>query len=281
MSDTQSRPEYQTGTLPKTSGGVRPLRRTRRADGSLYTREASVESQIRSLLSLSERVRRDTLTDPRQRTADWNDPKRLREETIVYFIRDCCLRGDADTAWQLAETLMDRVLLHIQRRLAHWRLSPEDAEDCARDLFSDMAEALFDTDVAQEFWEVRFWVCLDRKLYNLIEKRQRTEDAEIRPSDQTADEGDDRDSDRLLSQLVDPSARPEEMAEFAEARRLLTDTEWDAIYLVYYLGLPEESEDPDRETAARTMGVTGRSIRNYLKRAKTKLMEWHNGPRLV
>lgn len=278
MSDTQSQPTThpENGAIPK-SGTVRPLRRTRRADGSLYTREAGVESQIRSLLLLSERARRDRLTDKRQRTVEWSDESRLREETLVYFIRDCCLRGDADTAWNLVETLMERVTLHIQRRLAHWRLTTEDAEDCARDLFGEMAEALFDTETAQEFWEVRFWVCLDRKLYNLIDKRQRVEDSEMRPGDQETDAEGDKDADRLLLQLADPSARPEEMAEFADARAVLADNEWMAIYLVYYLGLPEESDDPNRETAARTMGVTGRSVRNYLKRAKHKLMEWNNG----
>jgi predicted DNA-binding protein (UPF0251 family) len=278
MSDTQSQTATQPANAPATrNGAARPLRRTRRADGSHYTREAGVESQIRSLLLLSERARRERLTDRAQRTADWNDGTRLREETLVYFVREYCLRGDADAAWTLVETLMERVTLHIQRRLAHWRLTTEDAEDCARDLFGEMAEALFDTGITQEFWEVRFWVCLDRKLYNLIDRRQRVEDSEVRPGDQEADAEGERDADRLLSQLADPSARPEELAEFSAARAVLADNEWMALYLVYYLGLPEESDDPDRETAARTMGVTGRSVRNYLKRAKHKLKEWNDG----
>ena len=43
----------------------------------------------------------------------------------------------------------------------------------------------------------------------------------------------------------------------------------------YIEGLPEESEDPKRQTIAKILGVTGRSVRNYLRRAEQKLREWN------
>ena len=46
------------------------------------------------------------------------------------------------------------------------------------------------------------------------------------------------------------------------------------MYLCRVEGLPEESEDPERVTAAKILGVTGRSVRNYLRRAEAKLREW-------
>ncbi|GAB4452181.1 MAG: hypothetical protein OHK0029_02730 [Armatimonadaceae bacterium] len=257
---------------------IRPLTRTRRDNAQVYTREAPVEAQIRSLSELSERQRKERLLNPAQRSLAWESEDRLREETLVYFIREFFRYEDPDTAWYLVETLIERVAAHVQRKLARWRLTPEDADDCVRDLYAYLCEALLDTSASAEFWEVRFWVCLDRRLWNLVEKRQHTADAELSPGDQEADSSDDKDADRLIAQLVDTNPRPDEVVEWAEARSLLSENEWMALYLVYALGMPEESEDPNRETAAKLMGVTGRSIRNYLKKAKQKLATWqHEG----
>ncbi len=277
MSESNNEPKITAGTGDRNPWPVRPLTRTRRDNGLLYTREKEVEAQVRMLSQLPGRLRRERLLDLRQRTIAWEDDGRLREETLVYFIRECALRGEPDTAWHLIETLVERVSAHVQRRLARWRLTPDDAEDCTRDLFASLCEALFDTSTTAEFWEVRFWVCLDRRLWNLIEKRQHAADTELNPGDQESDPDNEKDADRLIAQLVDSGPKPEELAEWSEAREILNDNEWMAVYLVYHLGIPEESEDPNRQTAAKIMGVTGRSVRNYLKRAKTKLMEWYRG----
>jgi len=50
-----------------------------------------------------------------------------------------------------------------------------------------------------------------------------------------------------------------------------------AVYLKYIEGLPEESDDPTRQTIAKILGVTGRSVRNYLRKAERKLQEWTYG----
>jgi len=254
---------------------VRPLTRTRRDNGLPYIRETDVETQVRALSNLSARERRERLLATAQA---WNDAGRLREETLVYFVREFAVRGDESMAWRIAEVLVDRTAAHVQRKLARWRLTPEDADDCTRDLFTALCEAVFDQSAAAEFWEVRFWVCLDRRLWNLIEKRQAVADSEIRPSDQTADDGEgEQDVDRLFARIADTGATPEMMAERTEALSLLTENERRAVYLCYIEGLPEESEDPERPSAARMLGVTGRSIRNYLRRAKEKLMAWEQG----
>jgi DNA-directed RNA polymerase specialized sigma24 family protein len=225
------------------------------------------------------RLRKEKLTNPAQRSIAWESRERLREETLVYFVREFSRYGDTETSWYLIETLIERVAAHIQRKLSRWRLTPEDADDCVRDLYATLCEALLDTSPTAEFWEVRFWVCLDRRLYNIIEKRQLTADAELSPGDQEITEDEEKDADRLIAQLVDTGAKPDELAEWSEARSLLSENEWMALYLVYLIGLPEESEDSGKQTASKVMGVTGRSIRNYLKRAKQKLIAWHLGAR--
>jgi hypothetical protein len=48
--------------------------------------------------------------------------------------------------------------------------------------------------------------------------------------------------------------------------------EAEALLLVHYRGLKEESQDPNEDTAAKRCGVTGRTIRNRLARARAKLL---------
>jgi len=230
--------------------------------------------QVRVLLALRERARETRLFD----SYAGDDPARPREETLVYFVRDYTLRGDADTAWRLTELLVERISGHVQRKLARWRLPAEQQDDCMRDLVAALCEAVFDQGPSAEFWEVRFWVCLDRRLWSLVERRQQVLDSEIRPGD---DEGDAEDSasgsDGIFARIADSGPDPEALAEYKEAIALLAENERLAVYLRYIEGLPEESEDPDRESVAKILGVTGRSVRNYLRRAEAKLRSWHEG----
>lgn len=54
----------------------------------------------------------------------------------------------------------------------------------------------------------------------------------------------------------------------------LPEDERKAVILCGVLGLKEESEDPTIVTAATLCGVTGRTIRNRLKRAAAKLSDF-------
>lgn len=249
---------------------LRPLTRTRKDDAAVYTREPMVEAQIRHLSALTERARRERLFILDRAHADF-----VREEALTYFLREYAARGDEETAWRIAERLVERIAGHVQRKLARWRLPQDDADDCARDLFIVLCEALFDRSATAEFWEVRFWVCLDRRLWNMVEKRQATRDNELRQADrrEDAERTDDASSD-LLARIADTGFSPQEMAERREALEMLTENERLAIYLRHVEGLPEESEDPLRPSVARVLGVTGRSVRNYLRRAEAKLMTW-------
>ena len=136
-----------------------------------------------------------------------------------------------------------------------------------------LSDALFDTESGGEFWEVRFWVCLDRRLWNLVEKRQGALDVQLREAE--APSGIELgEAESLLARLTDPAPGPEALAERNSAMAILTETERLAVFLKYVEGLPEESDDPERVTAAKILGVTGRSVRNYLRRAEEKLIQW-------
>ena len=263
-------------TLLDTKGAwpVRPLTRTRRDNGLLYTREAAVETQVQALSHLPTKQRRERLL---MTGLGWHDTQRLREETLVYFAREFAAYGDEATAWRIVEVLIERTAAHVQRKLSRWRLTPDDTDDCVRDLYAALCDALFDRSVTAEFWEVRFWVCLDRRLWNLVEKRQAVADSEVGPGDLTQTEDNDSGLDALFGRIADTGPSPEALTEYKEALSLLNENERTALYLVYIEGLPEESEDPNRLSAAKVLGVTGRSVRNYLRKAKEKLLVWKRG----
>jgi DNA-directed RNA polymerase specialized sigma24 family protein len=247
---------------------LRPLTRKKK-DGAPYVREAGTERQIRALLALSEPARRARLALRDRSHADF-----VGEEALVYCLRTYQGAGETATAWRLAECLFERVTGHVRRHIERWRLGPDDADDCVRDLFAALLEAVFDDSPAGEFWEVRFWVCLDRRLWNLLEKRQAAADLT-----QTGEAGANNDEagearENPLLRVADPKLGPAARAELGEALALLTENERLAVYLCRVEGWPEESDDPARPSAARVLGVTGRSVRNYLKRAENKLHAW-------
>lgn len=259
---------------------VRPLRRTRKADNTPYTREKDVEAQIGELCQMSPRLRARRLEDAGSGAMAWTDARRLREETLVYFLRESVRGNDEALAGKIAEILVDRVSAHVARKIGAWRLGPGEADDCVRDLFAQMFAQLYDLEPSAEFWEVRFWLCLDRRLYNLLELKQAVRDNEIRAGDQTIGDGADDESgtiDRLIGQLTDTGASPEATAERRELLELLTENERGALYYVFVAGLPEESDDPAKQSAAKMLGVTGRSVRNYLTRAKEKISKYQSG----
>ena len=246
----------------------RPLTRTRKDDGSLYQRERRTDEEIQQLCGARSRVRRERLL-ARQPAGD---AARLREETLAYALRECAARGDDETAWGIAELITERVSGHITRQLAKWRLPQEDADDVTRDLFALLFEALFSREASAEFWEVRFWVCLDRRLWNLVEKRQASLDAQLSEGSEPQES---ESGESSLLRVADGGPSPEALAEYGEALTVLAEHERLAVYLKYIEGLPEESDDPNRQSVAKILGVTGRTVRNYLRRAEQKLREWN------
>ena len=118
---------------------------------------------------------------------------------------------------------------------------------------------------------MRFWVCLDRRLWNLIEKRQTRADS-VQAESGESEDGEEREA--LFSRIADTAPGPETLMQHQGAVARLTDNERMAVYLKFIEGLPEESDDPERVTVSKLLGVTGRSVRNYLRRAEAKLREW-------
>ena len=170
------------GSVPWHS--IRPLTRTRKDSGAAYTRENSVVTQITRLCGMTDSGRRKALAA----TYDGKDSLRPKEETIVYFVREYDRLGDRNAAWELLETLVSRIPGHVGRELAKWRLPESEQNECMESLVVELYEAILSHEPGHEFWEVRFWVCLDRRIHAYAEKLQRVRDREVRPADDSATE---------------------------------------------------------------------------------------------
>ncbi|MBC8137602.1 MAG: sigma-70 family RNA polymerase sigma factor [Fibrella sp.] len=249
---------------------IRPLTRARKDSGEAYTREGSVVAQITRLGGMTNAERQRALTV----IYDGKDPLRPKEETIVYFVREYDRRGDKNAAWRLLETLLSRIPGHVGRELAKWRLPESEQNECMEALVVEMYEAILSHEPRQEFWEVRFWVCLDRRIHAHAEKMQRVRDREVRPADDFgAEEDSAHGAEGIFATLADTHASPEVIALRKDLQARLSETEWQAVFLKYIEKIPEESGDADKVTIAKILGVTGRSVRNYLRRAEKKLLD--------
>jgi hypothetical protein len=165
---------------------IRPLTRARKDSGEAYTREGSVIAQVTRLCGMTDVARRKALTA----TYDGKDPLRPKEETLVYFVREYDRLGDKNAAWELLETLVGRIPGHVGRELAKWRLPESEQNECMESLVVELYEAILSHEPGHEFWEVRFWVCLDRRIHAHAEKLQRVRDREVRPADDFGTEED-------------------------------------------------------------------------------------------
>ena len=248
---------------------LRPLTRARVDSGEPYTREPLVVRQVTHLCAVPDKERRAVLNAPYIP----GDPNRPKEETLVYFVREYDRRGDKNAAWELLETLVARIPGHARRELKKWRLPDAEQDECVETVAHDLYERVLSPDGRDEFWEVRFWVCLDRRIHACAEKLQRVRDREVRPADDVSD-GDDaaHGLQGLFATLADTGASPETLAVRKDLQGRLSPFEWQAVFLKYIEKMPEESSDADRVTIARLLGVTGRTVRNYLRRAEKKLL---------
>lgn len=226
-----------------------------------YVREPQVVADIVALRAQppSEFWRRAAITDFREA-----DCPRL--ESLVYCLREFQRRGESTEAWRIIEVLERRIAGTITRYLARLYLSADQREEITDDLVTTLyAEWLSDAP-AHEFWEVRFQVCLKRKMIDVATRHRRIATAEVslsRPESEAEGLSDP------LEQMPDPTARdPQTAAIVLAALDSLPEPLRSAFYLYH-------AEQWTEESIARHLGVTSRSVRNYLRRAEQRLAEWH------
>jgi len=122
-------------------------------------------------------------------------------------------------------------------------------------------------DPAHEFWEVRFGVCLKRRLIDVITRHRRVAEHEVVLTADEADVG----MDDPIERIPDLAALPPEMAAMA---RLALDSLAEPLRTAFYLYVREGWTE---EKIARALNCTSRTVRNYLSRARDRLAAWRDG----
>jgi DNA-directed RNA polymerase specialized sigma24 family protein len=252
----------------------RPLTKTAR-DGRLYQRDPWIESAITALSALPPSALVERARNSGADTADF-----VPSECLVYFIREAWRRRDKSTTTDLVGVLFTRCERILKRKIPD-RDVPN-GEHVRQNILGDLGLLLAQDNAKLDYYECRF----NRAFKSLYIGHARKEfDAvnELSPGPAEAnDEGtvDDGLIEKLSGALSNADNSDHGLVETGEAifredavraLRALPDNERRAFVLIYGFGYKEESDDPEEVTAATLCGVTGRTIRNRLASAKTKL----------
>ena len=251
---------------------ARPLTKTDQ-QGHLYTRLSSVEAAIDAAMvqDLDTLARRAAVTN--QLCPDF-----LPLECLVHLVREARRRGDEDVMSALLLRLLSRCDTILKKKI------PTDAvgswDDVRAEILGDFA-VLFAEDGSDEKHTLDFYECRFHRAFRnfripyLRKEIARNQNRVFAPADN--EQQPDLADDEFLSGLAEKMREPWPQVDLnlrqaiANALDELPRDQCKAVVLVYYHGLPIESDDPSITTVASVCGVTGRTIRNRISRALATL----------
>jgi RNA polymerase sigma factor (sigma-70 family) len=121
-----------------------------------------------------------------------------------------------------------------------------------------------------DYFEVNFDHGFKTLRINVVRAHRARAAKEIPVEDPAADVMATDDDDALVTE--------EQIALLEDRLEVLTQQERTAIALHYLQGIEIESKEPTKTTVARLMGVSGRTVRTILGRAKQKLLTLEKNP---
>jgi RNA polymerase sigma factor (sigma-70 family) len=223
-----------------------------------YRRRPAVETEIRALPAAGA-----TLVAA-LRTA-------VAPETLVHGIRRLRTAGEAAAADTVMSLLIERISGLVAAVAYSQAVLPEDREDIVQATFIQVWNEITDTRPQFEFWEVHFNHMVRLACADAAERLRQARRHERPFRTATNDDGDTWSEE---STLADPEAI-EGSALVAEALAQLDGPVRRAFYLKMQ-GFKEKSKDTSEPTISTILGVSDRSVRNYLRAAELTLQSWWN-----
>ena len=257
---------------------AKPLTRSTK-DGRPYARPPEVESQLEELLRASAEEQL-----ARARIADKALPKYVKDECLVYLIRESWLADDSARYSDLTAQLLGRCTRSIQRNLRALGVAADDKRDLYGDVIAAMIGAILDEDGAGEFYQVRFRRALRFLILKVYEKyARRQERAQCEDSLNAPSGGDDEGQENGVA-LEERVGWSEDVADdvgqylvLREAIAAIRDPRHrEAFVLHYYDDWPIETKDPLDPSISRHFGVTPRTVSNWLRAAERDLAAWRS-----
>ena len=249
-----------------------PLQKISR-DGVLYQRAADIEAAIDIACGqdIEELIRRTQIRDR-------SVPDYLPSECLVYLIRDARRNGHEDAQNRLLPALLSRCARTLNAKVPDSVIAT--APQLREDILCDFA-VLFAKDGSEEdkhtldFYEARFNFAF--RAFRISRVNSELKRLNRTKALSNPDDPDCPFDDEVLERLSDQERAvgdPVQVVFTKQIRAAIRDLprdERDALVLCRFIRLKEESENPNERTAATVCGVTGRTIRNRLKRALAKL----------
>ena len=252
---------------------VRPLTKRTRM-GALYTRPPEVEAEIVAALREDWGTLRRRLDIKDARSAE-----HVGSECLVHLLRDKHRKGDDRRMGAILQVLLGRCEAILKTTIPE---SEPDAGEMREAVLGKFTELLARGCVGErpeelDFYECRFNRALQTLRFDVVDRERRRLGRRVEVP--RGDDGDglplsEEEGLAFLSEAGGTRPTQEEGAllkEVKEAIEALPPDEREAFVLRRVYGYKAESEDPAETTAAVLCGCTGRTIRNRLSRAETKL----------
>lgn len=246
---------------------VAPLRKTT-ADGQLLKRPAAVQRHIEQVLTLDND---DVLRRAQVRSNE--DADFLLSECLVYLIRLAVREGRRGPIDELTPILLARCERSLRRSVRGF--DDVGDEEAREDILGRLALLLVDPGDGADFFEVRFDLALKRLRIDVCRQVRRRRAPLVAIDGIGEDDNGAPGLDRLTDD-IDPEALPasldaEQAAYLKEALQLLTEQERKALVLHHMVGVPIASKKPGIPTLVEILGVSERTVRNFLRRAERKI----------
>jgi DNA-directed RNA polymerase specialized sigma24 family protein len=267
---------------------IRPLTK-HTTNGDCYTRPANIEAAIAASLALDwpELSRRAAVSD--RHSTDY-----LPSECLVHLIRKAHRDNNATVRDQMLLMLLRRCETTLAKTLRDDRIPNaaylrDEALAQLGELFAE--DGAGDNSDALDYFEVRFNRAFASLRTDLVRSERRTlrrslplpNDAAMAhlPNIVLPDPATQENSlfqklrahPQLSGARLTPASQEDSLflKQLLQAINILPPEEREAVILCCIMGYKEESDDPTKRTAASICGVTGRTIRNRLTRARQKL----------
>lgn len=251
---------------------ARPL--TRVDDNDPLVRPTEIEAQIDAAVQLPLSELRVRLSIADRRNSD-----HLRSETLVHLVRHGRRTGDQNLISSVLPVLLGRCETNLVFKVPDGQLP--DAATIREDILGAFSELFASDGTGDDPDELDFYECKFNRAFRFFridivrrEISRLKHSAQMPEPDEVGEPQSQVDVFARVSEAFRTPATQEGDAfrsELHDAIQDLAPEERDAVILVHVLGYQEESDDPGEETAATRCNCTGRTIRNRLKRAASKL----------
>lgn len=254
---------------------VQPLTKRHLKTRELYTRRPEVEQEIKALLRLPTETRL-----ARALNVDLKSPDSMSNEALLHLVRDAHRRGAEDERNALIRPLFIKCQARLKRAMPDGSVA--NAKKLRDDALSDFSVLMFTDGTGEipdrlDYYEVNFADALKTLRSSVRRAQDRDFQRNTQLPEDAASETDEparaNDVTCRAEELTKTPALQESMLnaqDYERALKILTPNERDAVVL-QAMGYRIDSIKPEEATIAQKLGVTRRTIQNWLASAEKKL----------